>query len=181
MSDREFIRAAVLRRVATGELTVTEATPLLAVSYRQAKRLLARYREQGRRGLVHGNAGRRSNRALPAAYREHAVEVVRRHLGGSVARGPGQRFGPTLAAEHLWTDHGVLVAVSTLVRWMRGAGLWSRVRRARPRHQRRARKAQFGELVQLDGSFHDWFEGRGPRPCVMAMIDDATSRTLLRF
>ena len=181
MSDREFTRAAVLRRVAAGELTIQEATPLLGVSYRQAKRLTARYGERGRRGLVHGNTGRRSNRAVPPAYRERVVELVRTHYGGSVARGPGQRFGPTLAAEHLWTDHGVLVSVSTLARWMRGAGLWSRLRRARPRHQRRERKAHFGELVQLDGSFHDWFEGRGPRPCVMTMVDDATGRTLLRF
>lgn len=181
MSDREFTRAAVLRRVAAGELTIKEATPLLGVSYRQAKRQTARYRERGRRGLVHGNTGRRSNRALPPEHRERVVELVRTHYGGSAARGPGQRFGPTLAAEQLWTDHGVLVSVSTLARWMRGAGLWSRVRRARPRHQRRERKAHFGELVQLDGSFHDWFEGRGPRPCAMTMIDDATSRTLLRF
>jgi transposase len=181
MSDREFTRAVVLRGVAAGELTIQEATPLLGVSYRQAKRLAARYRERGRRGLVHGNTGRRSNRAMPPEYRERVVDLVRTHYGGSVARGPGQRFGPTLAAEHLWTDHGTLVSVSTLARWMRSAGLWSRVRRARPRHQRRERKAHFGELVQLDGSFHDWFEGRGPRPCVMAMIDDATGRTLLRF
>lgn len=181
MSDREFTRAAVLRRVVAGELTIKEATPLLGVSYRQAKRLTARYRERGRRGLVHGNTGRRSNRAIPAEHRERVVELVRTHYGGSVARGPGQRFGPTLAAEHVWTDHGVLVSVSSLARWMRGAGLWGRVRRARPRHQRRERKAHFGELVQLDGSFHDWFEGRGRRPCVMTMIDDATGRTLLRF
>ena len=181
MSDREFMRAIVLRRVTAGELTIQEATPLLGVSYRQAKRLTARYRARGRRGLVHGNTGRRSNRALPPEQRERVVALVRTHYGGSVARGPGQRFGPTLAAEQLWTDHGVRVAVSTLARWMRGAGLWSRVRRARPRHQRRERKAHGGELVQLDGSFHAWFEDRGPRACVMTMIDDATGQTLLRF
>lgn len=181
MSDREFTRAAVLRRVAAGDLTIKEATPLLGLSYRQAKRLTARYRERGGRGLVHGNSGRRSNRAIPAEYREQVVELVGTHYGGSVARGPGQRFGPTLAAEHLWTDHGVLVSVPTLARWMRAAGLWSRVRRARPRHQRRERKAHFGELVQLDGSFHDWLEGRAPRPCALTMVDDATGRTLLRF
>src|SRR5439155_21499855 len=101
--------------------------------------------------------------------------------GGSARRGPGQRFGPTLAAEHLWSDHGVLVPVTTLTRWMQGAELWGRTRRPKPRHHRRERKAHFGELVQLDGSFHDWFEGRGPRACVMTMVDDATGHTLLRF
>lgn len=181
MSDREFTRAAVLRRVMTGDITITEATPLLGVSYRQAKRLAARFRAGGRKALVHGNTRRRSNRAAPSAHREQVLELVRAHYGGSIPRGPGQRFGPTLAAEHLWTDHGVLVPVSTLTRWMRAVDLWGRVRRARPRHQRRERKVHFGELVQLDGSFHDWFEERGPRACAMTMVDDATGRTLLRF
>jgi transposase len=181
MSDREFTRAAVLKRVVEGDITIREATPLLGVSYRQAKRLTRRFRKGGRKALVHGNTGRRSNRSAPETHREHVLELVRQHYGGGVRRGPGQRLGPTLAAEHLWTDHGVLVPVSTLTRWMQAAELWGRVRRTRRRHQRRERKAHFGELVQLDGSFHDWFEGRGPRACVMTMIDDATGRTLLRF
>jgi hypothetical protein len=131
--------------------------------------------------LIHGNTGRRSNRAVPTAHRERVLALVQQHYGGDVARGPGQRFGPTLAAEQLWSDHGVLVSVATLTRWMREAKLWGRVRRARSRHQRRERKAHFGELVQLDGSFHDWFEGRGPRACAMTMVDDATGRTVLRL
>jgi len=101
------------------ELTIIEATPLLGVSYRQAKRLTGRYRAEGRTALVHANTGRRSNRAVPEAHRERVLALVGTHYGGRVARGPGQRFGPTLAAEHLWTDHGVLVAASTLARWMR--------------------------------------------------------------
>jgi transposase len=181
MSDREFARAAVLRRVTAGELSITDATPLLQVSYRQAKRLVQRYRREGRKGLVHRGLGRRSNHAVPAAHRDAVLALVRTHYSGAIARGPGQRLGPTLAAEHLWTDHGVLVPVTTLTRWMREAGLWSRARRGKPRHQRRARKEHFGELVQLDGSFHDWFEGRGPRACAMTMIDDATNTTLLQF
>jgi len=181
MSDREFARAAVLRRVIAGEWTIHEATPLLRVSYRQAKRLVQRFRAEGRKGLVHRSLGRRSNRATPTTHRDHVLALVRAHYGGSVERGPGQRFGPTLAAEHLWTDHGLLVPVSTLTRWMRAAELWTRARRAKPRHQRRARKEHFGELVQLDGSVHDWFEGRGPRACAMTMVDDATGITVLRF
>lgn len=181
MSDREFARAAVLRRVVAGEISIMEATPLLGVSYRQAKRLTARYRASGRTGLVHASVGRRSNRGTPDLYRDRVLDVVKSHYGGPKARGVGQRFGPTLAAEHLWLDHGLLVSVPTLTRWMRAAELWDRVRRARPRHQRRERKAHFGELVQLDGSFHEWFENRGPRACAMSMVDDATGRTLLRF
>src|SRR5919199_720550 len=152
MSEREVTRAAVLRRVQAGELTI-----------RDAKRLVARYRREGARGLVHRSAGRRSNRAIPEAHRATVLALVAQHYGGSIERGLGQRFGPTLVAEHLWLDHGLLVPVSTLARWMRAAGLWGRARRARPRHRRRERMAHFGELVQLDGSFHDWFEGRGPK------------------
>src|SRR5258705_1798326 len=113
MSDREFTRAAVLRRVMAGEVTIKEATPLLGVSYRQAKRLAARFRAGGRKTLVHGNTGRRSNRSTPLPYREQVLELVRQHYGGSMRRGPGQRFGPTLAAPHLWTEPGVLVPVTS--------------------------------------------------------------------
>jgi transposase len=172
MSDREFARAAVVRRVVAGELSIRDATPLLHVSYRQAKRLVHRFRADGRKGLLHRSLGRRSNRAVPTGHRDRVLALIQAHYGGTAARGPGQRFGPTLAAEHLWTDHGVLVPVTTLTRWMRAADLWTRARRAKPRHQRRDRKAHCGELVQLDGSFHDWFEGRGPRACVMTMVDD---------
>lgn len=107
--------------------------------------------------------------------------MIRAHYAGAPDRGSGQRFGPTLVAEHLWTDHGVLVPVTTLRRWMREADLWSRSRRRRPGHRRRERKAHFGELVQFDGSEHDWFEGRGPGACVMTMVDDATGTTRIHF
>lgn len=181
MSAKEFERGTVLRRVCHGELSIRDATPLLGVSYRHAKRLVARFRRLGAKGLVHAMRGRASNRRVPTTYRTQVLALVRVHYGGTMARGPGQRFGPTLVAEHLWTDHGLMVPVTTLTRWMRGADLWNRVRRARPPHPRRERKAHFGELVQLDGSGHDWFEGRGPEACTMTMVDDATSRTLLRF
>lgn len=185
MSQKEFIRGAVLARVASGSITLTEAVPLLGVSYRQAKRIWRRYRAAGAPGLVHGNVGRRSNHARAATEQAAVLALIRAHYGGPLAKGPGQRFGPTLVAEHLWTDHGILVARSTLRDWMREAGLWSRTRRARPTHTRRERMAHFGELVQLDGSFHDWYEGRGPRAgqrsCMMSLVDDATSTTLLRF
>jgi hypothetical protein len=108
------------------------------------------------------------------------LALIRAHFSGPVT-GRGERFGPTLAAEHLWVDHGKLVAVPTLRRWMQAAGLWSRVRRERPVHVRRPRRPAFGELLQLDGSFHDWFEGRGARPCLMSLVDDATGTMGARF
>jgi hypothetical protein len=185
MSRKEFTRGSVLARVASGTITLTDALPLLGVSYRQAKRLWRRYRTAGVSALVHGNVGRRSNHARTMTERTEVLGLIRERYTGPLAKGPGQRFGPTLVAEHLWTDHGILVARSTLRDWMRDAGLWSRTRRRRPVHTRRERMAHFGELVQLDGSFHDWFEGRGARAgkrsCMMSLVDDATSTTLLRF
>lgn len=185
MSLKEFDRGAVFERVGRGDLTLKDAAPLLRVSYRQAKRLYKRFREEGPAGLVHRSVGRVSNRARDLAERERVLELVREHYGGSPERGRGQRFAPTLVAEHLWEDHEIRVACSTLRGWMLDAGLWSRARRSRPKPKRRERRAHFGELVQLDGSFHDWYEGRGEREgrrsCVMNMVDDATGGTLLRF
>jgi len=170
MSEQERQRAAVLQQVREGKATLREATLVLGVSYRQAKRLWARYRAGGSRAIRHGSVGRPSNRGWPAAARAAILALVRTHYGGTAGKGPGQRLGPTLAAEHLWTDHGQLVPVPTLRRWMLADGLW-----------RRPRRAAFGELVQLDGSFHDWFEGRGPAPCVLSLVDDATGRQLSHF
>ena len=123
----------------------------MGVSYRQAKRLWKRYRAQGARGLVHGNVGRASNRAKPKSLRRRVLGLLRKKYGGEV----GERFGPTLAAEHLAEEDGIELGVETLRGWMLAEGLWSRDRRRRAHRQRRERKAHFGELVQLDGSFHD--------------------------
>jgi hypothetical protein len=185
MSRKEFDRGAVFARVERGELTLKDGAPLLRISYRQAKRLYKRFRQEGPAGLVHRSVGKVSNHARSADERERVLGIIRKHYGGKPERGPEQRFGPTLVAEHLWEDHNLRVACSTVRGWMMEAGLWSRVRRSKAKATRRERRAHFGELVQLDGSFHDWFEGRGERggglSCVMNMVDDATAKTLLRF
>lgn len=185
MSRREFTRGAVMERVIAGEMTLRESTPLLGVSYRQAKRLYARFRAEGRVGLVHRNVGRRSNRARAQEEKERVLELIERHYSGRAEAGPGQRFGPKLASEHLSQDHGLVVPVSTLREWMFASGQWTRVRRRKPAPRRRERRDHVGELVQLDGSFHDWYEGRGARAgrrsCMMNMVDDATGETRVRF
>jgi transposase len=177
MSARELNRVEVLSRVKAGTLSLSSAATLLGVSYRQAKRLLRRYRAEGAKGLQHRSAGAASNHARPTAERERVVALVRAKYSGPV----DVRFGPTLAAEHLASEDGVTVAPDTLRRWMLDAGLWSRARKRTPHRQRRERKAHFGELVQLDGSFHDWYEARAPRGCLMNLVDDATGRTLARL
>lgn len=185
MSRKEFERGSIFGRVERVELTMKEAAPLLRISYRQAKRLYQRYRAEGPAGLVHRSVGRVSNHSWETGDRDRVLEIIRELYGGTKERGAGQRFGPTLVGEHLWEDHGIRVPRTTLQDWMSQAELWSRVRRSRPKTKRRERRAHFGELVQFDGSFHDWFEGRGERggrrSCVMNMVDDATGITLLRF
>ena len=177
MSAQELTRAGVLARVAGGTLSLRSAATMMSVSYRQAKRLYRRYRAEGASGLQHRSAGRPSNAARPAAERERVVALVREKYSGSVA----ERFGPTLAAEHLASEDGIEVHPDTLRRWMLVAGLWSRARKRSAHRRRRERMAHFGELVQLDGSFHPWFERRGPQTCLLTMVDDATGRGLGRL
>lgn len=178
MSDRDLMRAVVVDRMVRGELTSAEGAELLALSVRQAKRLRKRFVASGAKGLVHGNLSKRSNHARPREERARVMELIRERYSGPAERGPGQRFGPTLVAEHLLEDEGIDVPVSTLRCWMRTDGLWTRKRKWHHRFRRRERRAHFGELIQLDGSFHDWLEDRGAGGCLMTMTDDATGRQL---
>ena len=177
MNKRELKRAEVLWQVQEGNWNLQQAAERMAVSYRQAKRLWKRYGAKGAEGLVHGNVGRASNRAKPRSLRRRVLKLIRNKYGGEV----GKRFGPTLVAEHLGEEDGIELGVETVRGWMLEAGVWSRERKGRVHRQRRERKEHFGELVQLDGSFHDWLEGRGPRGCLMNMVDDATGTTLCRM
>ena len=163
MSEREVLRAAVLAQVAAEEWTLVEAAERMELSYRQAKRQWKRYQSQGATGLVHGNAGRSSNRAQPKKVRRQVVRLIRQKYSGEV----GERFGPTLAAEHLESEDSIKLSATTVRRWMLAEGLWSRERKVRVHRQRRERRSHFGELVQLDGSFHEWLEKRGPRGCLI--------------
>ena len=177
MSRRELERVEVMGRVAGGDLQLSHAAEMLELSYRQTKRLWRRYREGGGEGLKHASAGRESNRGKPRKLRRRVLGLVRQKYSGSEA----ERFGPTLAAEHLAEEDGIKVDHETLRRWMLEEGLWSRRRRRKQHRQRRERKPHFGELVQLDGSFEEWLEGRGPRGCLMNMVDDATSTVEVRM
>ncbi len=112
MSAREMRRSEVLSRVKRGELKLTEAAELLEISYRHTKRIWRRYRAGGTKALQHGNVGRVSNRAKPAEVRKRVLQLVREHYSGE----PHERFGPTLAAEHLWTNHDLKLSVRTLRR-----------------------------------------------------------------
>jgi hypothetical protein len=152
--------------VKAGDLRLKDGAELMRVSYRQAKRMWKRYQAGGAAALKHGNAGSRSHRARPAKERHKILKRVREKYGG---------FGPTLAAEHLSSEDQLQVHAETLRRWMLTEGLWKRARKAQPHRKRRERKAHFGELVQMDGSFHDWYQNRAGQACLMNMVDDASS------
>src|SRR6266403_544983 len=177
MSTRELRRAEVLGRVKSKTLRLTDAAKILVLSYRQTKRLWKRYRGDGAKGLQHRSAGRGSNRAKPDEFRRKVVQLIRKKYSGTEQ----ERFGPTLAAEHLADEDGLEVGEETLRRWMLAEGLWSRMRRRKAHRKRRERRQHFGDLVQLDGSFHAWFEERGPQGCLMNMVDDATGTTCSRL
>jgi hypothetical protein len=172
MSVKERRRLEVLSRVRDGEVSVAKAAVLLEISERQAWRLKARYVKESDRGLVHALRGRASNRKTDPAERSAVLKLYRQKYAG---------FGPTLASEYLSKEDEWTVSHDTLGRWLRAEG-WFERRRRRSRHRmRRPRREHQGELMQMDGSWHDWFEGRGPWCCLMVMVDDATGRTYCRF
>jgi hypothetical protein len=171
MSQKERKRLVVLAQVKGKQLTLMQAAQVMDVCYRQAKRIWQRYSRRGDEGLVHGSRGRPSGRRKPDKLRLKVLARYEQRYGD---------FGPTLAAEKLQAE-GFSVDHETLRRWLLAAGQWS-VRRRRQQHRAwRERKACFGQMVQMDGSHHDWFEGRAERAVLMVMIDDATSRTYAQF
>lgn len=173
MSKRELNRLDVLARLDSDKLTVLAAASLMNVTPRQTYRLLSRYREGGASAITNQRRGRPSNNRLSDEVQDHAIALVRQLYPD---------FGPTLAAEKLEERHDLKVSRETLRNWMRQAGIWvSRPERKRIQ-QPRYRREHVGELVQIDGSEHRWFEDRAAPCTLLVFVDDATSRLMeLRF
>src|SRR6201997_1599234 len=170
MSDGELRRLEVLRDVDRGDLPICAAAQLLGRSKRQVWRLLKAFRAEGAAGLVSKKRGRPSNRKTAAAVRTAALWIVRQSYAD---------FGPTLAAEKLAGEHGFSFSSETVRKWMIADGLWlDRKQRQKRVHQPRPRRDCVGELVQVDGSEHYWFEDRGPQCTLLVFVDDATSRLM---
>lgn len=168
MSEQEFSRLNVLLDLAAGRLTVREVCAVLDLRRRQVFRLLAAFRAQGATALVSRRRGRPSNNRLPVAVRDLTMTLVRECYAD---------FGPTLACEKLAERHACHVSRETLRKWMIADGLWRDRRQRLPSvHQPRNRRERIGELIQIDGSKHFWFENRGVECTLLAYIDDATSR-----
>lgn len=165
MSEKERLRKAIFEMVKQGKLKLGQAAKQCEISYRQAKRIYRNYKAKGDSGLTHQGRGNQSNRKHP--YREKIILRYKERYQG---------FGPTLAAEKLWEEDGLHVNHETLREWLLKENLWQKQRKRSPYRRQRECRSQFGELVQIDGSIHDWLE-EGRHRCLLNMVDDATSKT----
>jgi len=172
MSIREVRRLKAVQSAIDGHVTQGTAATMLGLSERQVRRLVKDVRDRGDRGVIHGLRGQPSNRRIPEETRDRAISLYQ-------ARYPD--FGPTLAAEKLIECDGIKISDETLRRWLIEAGFWKKRRKRSGFRQWRQRRECFGQMVQMDGSHHDWLEGRGPKLVLMGYVDDATSRVYGRF
>jgi hypothetical protein len=172
LSSKERRRLEVLKKVESGRLSRRKAAELLGLSYRQMLRVAARHAADGNAGLKHGLRDRESNRSFAKSRRERVLELYQSKYAD---------FGPRLASEYLSQRDGETLSEETLRQWLIAAGLWQPRRRGTRHRAWRERRACWGELIQMDGSEHDWFEGRRERASLMVMIDDATNWTHAKF
>ncbi|CAB3803916.1 ISNCY family transposase ISBcen27 [Paraburkholderia ultramafica] len=170
MTMRELDRLKVIQDVADGKLKPWRAAERLGLTTRQIRRLVGRLREHGPQGLVSRRRAKPSNNRLDAVTADRVLSIIRDRYAD---------FGPTLACEKLWECHGIRLAKETVRRLMTDAGLWVPRRQRPPKvYQPRARRACLGELIQIDGSEHAWFEDRAPQRTLLVYVDDATSRLM---
>jgi len=172
MNAKERHTLVILQQHLGHQLTVAEAAASLDLSERQLYRMKARFKREGDAGLVHRGRGKRSNFAYGVLVRQEVLALYRNKYGD---------YGPTLFAERLEENEGYVIDHETLRRWLRAAGLMPQVRKSHKHRQKRPRQPHIGSMVQLDGSDHDWFEGRGPRCTLLVFIDDASNTTFMRF
>jgi len=172
LTQEELKRLHVVRKVIEGKVKQREAAGILGVSTRQLRRLANRVKREGDAGVVHKSRGKPSNRKIPEETKSLIIERYRKRY---------RDFGPTLAAEKLLEMHKMRISAETLRLWLIESGDWEVKRKKRQHRQWRERKHHYGEMVQIDGSHHAWFEGRGPECVLMGYIDDATGEVFGRF
>ena len=172
MSQKELKRIHVIHKALEKKLKQAQAGALLGLSVRQIRRIIRRVREEGDKGIVHKSRGKPSNRELPKTLKDKAIKLYRDKYWD---------FGPTLANEKLFEIDKIKIGCQTLRNWLIENKAWQRSYKHRKHRKWRERKHHFGEMLQGDGSHHDWFEGRGPECVLMGYVDDATSRVFARF
>ena len=170
MSRQEVLRLEVIQQLQRRELRQDKAAEVLMISIRQVKRLLASYRENGPQGIVSKKRGKPSNNQLSNSLKQCIKTIIRKEYPD---------FGPTLACEKLREVHHLEVSLSSVRRLMLEDQIWiTRENKLKRAYQPRYRRAAFGELIQIDGSDHDWFEGRASRCTLLVYVDDATSQLM---
>lgn len=170
MSNKDIDRLRLIRNVLDKKLTQLEAAEILDITDRQVRRLCVEVRNRGNRAILHGLRGRPSNNQSDPELLGMALSALHDPLW--------EGFGPTFGQQKLDGLCGIVLSDTTVRKWMSKTGLWQ-PRRQKAKHRAwRERRDCVGMLVQLDGSEHDWFEGRGPRCALLVYIDDATSRIL---
>jgi transposase len=172
LRQKDLKRLHVMHKVLEGTMTQAEAADLISLTERQIRRIVKRIRQEGDKGIGHAARGKPSNRKLPKKLKNRIVRLYTTTYPD---------FGPTLFTEKLEEREGIVISRETARAWLMGEGLWKKQRRRKAHRQWRERKARFGEMLQMDGSHHDWFEGRGPRCVLMAYSDDATGSVYGRF
>jgi transposase-like protein len=170
--QEELKRLHVIKKVFEKAIKQGEAGEILGLSSRQIRRIMKRVKAEGDQGVVHRSRGRSSNRRTPDKVKNKVIRLYRAQY---------RDFGPTLACEKLLERDRIGISDETLRRWLLEAGDWKKTRKARGHRQWRERKSHTGEMIQMDGSHHDWFEGRGSRCVLMGYIDDATGKVFARF
>ena len=172
MSSKEHERVQMLEEVKKRKLTIREASELCGISERQFYRIKSSYEKEGIIGVINKSRGRPSNRGYSSTLKSQVIKIYRESY---------RDFGPTLFSEKLEEYHQIKIDHETLRRWIRSSGHVGWHRQKRPHRKRRERRSAYGEMLQFDGSHHDWFEGRGDKCCLLLGIDDASSKVHMKF
>jgi transposase len=172
MSVKERERLKIIDQVIERKLSTGEAAEVLEISTRQMYRIKGRYYNEGEKGLIHKLRGKSSNRGYGKKQKESVIKLYVKDYSD---------YGPTLFSEKLLEYHGQKIDHETIRRWLRESAITTSMRKKRPHRRKRERRTAIGEMIQFDGSPHDWFEGRGAMCCLLHAIDDASGRIYLRF
>jgi hypothetical protein len=167
MSNKELERYKIISAIKDKQISQCKGAEMLNLSTRQVRNLLKALIIQGTNGLISKKRGKKSNRSYDIKFKQEVLRIIRHNY---------EDYGPTLVGEKLSERHNIIVSSETLRKWMSEATIWVPKQKKRNKHRLRMRRACFGELIQIDGSHHDWFEGRREKCVLIVFIDDATSR-----
>src|SRR3990172_1798231 len=171
LSKKEIDRLTILAQIEDNKISVLEASDILELSQRQIYRILKRIKAEGSKGIIHKLRGRKSNRGYSEGLKEKVIGIYRKQYSD---------YGPTLYSEMLTEYHNISLNRETVRQWLRQNSITTQIRKKRPHRRKRERRSCYGELLQFDGSYHDWFEGRGAECCLLNCVDDSTSKVHLK-